>query len=134
MQRYIGQIQFDLTNGNRWVDHKLHCRSRDEVWKIIYILSAENSVATASYFSYNIDPFSSLFNFLFYMIKETKFRIKKQTKMLLNIFPYRWYIVKINSLVVTCVCFVREDNLVSLFWGIWVKYHLPLVNPTRDFQ
>ena len=31
MQRYIGHIQFYLTNGNRWVDHKLHSRSRDEV-------------------------------------------------------------------------------------------------------
>ena len=50
MQRYIGQIQFYLTNGNCWVDHKLHRRSRDEVWQMIYILLAEKNVATTSPF------------------------------------------------------------------------------------
>ena len=76
------------------------------------------------HFPYNIDPFSGLFNFFIYMIKEIKFRIKKQTYMLLNIFPCHWCIVKINSSMVTCFCFPRENKLLSLFWGIWVKYHL----------
>ena len=53
--------------------------------------------------------------------------------MLLNIIPYHWYIVKVNSCVVTCVCFARENKILGLFWGIWVKYHLPLVSPTRNY-
>ena len=66
-------------------------------------------------FPNNVDFFGSRFKFFNYIIKEIKFRIKKQTYRLLNIFPYYWYIIKINSSVVTYVCFARENNLVSLF-------------------
>ena len=54
--------------------------------------------------------------------------------MLLNISPNHWCIVKINSYVIRCAYFARENNLLRLFWGIWVKYHVPLVSLPRNFS
>ena len=81
---------------------------------MIYITSAEKNVAVAS--SFFLITLTTLVAFFFIcMFKETKFRIKKQTYMLLNILPCHCYIVKINSFVVTCACFAKENNLLSLF-------------------
>ena len=71
MQRYIGQFQFYLTNWNFWVDHELHRRSRDEVWQI-YIVSREER-------GNNKLIFLITQHFFICMIKDMKFKIKKQT-------------------------------------------------------
>lgn len=73
------------------------------------------------------------FNVLIYMIKEIRFRIKKQTEMLLIFLNHR-YIRKINSSLVSCACFVREKQSVVLVSRHLGEYHLPLVSPSRDFQ
>ena len=84
----------------------------------LYIVSIEESGNNKIIFLTKLTPLGAFFNVFIYMIKETEFRTNKQTYMFLDIFPYYWYIVKINSSVVTCVYFVSENILLALFWGI----------------
>ena len=64
------------------------------------------------HFPDNVDTFTGLFNFFFFIIIEIQLRIKKQTEMFLEAFPYYWNIADVKVAWLVAIA-LREKKTTS---------------------